>query len=111
MLGKGRVLEVIWVLVIFLTVLCGIGWYLFYRSVKVMFQLDQMISAIIPVLSSYSQDLDRMSTGDLLTDHPEVKTFHRRNLLALRQINEVIDELKQGREQPPKKELPRPDVE
>lgn len=100
----------IWILVVVLLIVGGIGWYLFYRSVKVMFEFDQILGEVGSVLSSYSQDLEKLSSGDLLLDHPEVRAFHKRNLLAVQEINTVVEEIKRGRPETPREMLPRPDV-
>jgi hypothetical protein len=100
-----------WILLVIATLAGATGWYLFYRSVKIALGFDEFFQAVFGVLSSYSVDLAKMSKGDLLLDHPEVRAFHRRNLLALQEINAVLEDIKQGRPEAPKENLPRPDVE
>lgn len=100
----------IWIVITLLLVVAATGWYLFYRSVRVMFSFDQILGEVARVLSSYSQDLEKLSSGDLLLDHPEVRAFHRRNILVIEEINTVVEEIKKGRPETPKEMLPRPDV-
>lgn len=99
------------VVVCLLVAVASVGWYLFYRSARVMFEFDQLFGDLTTVLMTYSDDLARMSKGDLLLDHPEVRAFHKRNLLALQEINAVLDNVKKGRLEAPKENLPRPVVE
>lgn len=100
----------VWILVTFLTLAGVSGWYLFYRSAKIALGFDEFFQEVFGILSSYSEDLAKMTNGDLLLDHPEVRAFHKRNLLALQQINAVLDEIKKGRQEAPKEIGPRPDV-
>lgn len=99
-----------WILLLVVTLLGGAGWYLFYRSARVMFNFDQVLGEVGRILGSYAVDLAKLSSGDLLLDHPEVRAFHKRNILALEEINAVIDDIKQGRPEGPRETLPRPDV-
>ena len=99
-----------WIAFTLLVVIAGMGWYLFYRSAKIAFGFDEFFQSVFTILSTYSEDLTRMSKGDLLLDHPEVRAFHKRNLQTLQEINVVLDEIKQGRSEAPKEIGPRPDV-
>lgn len=99
------------IVIVLLTLFAGAGWYLFYRSVNVMFNFDQLFGEVTDVLQRYAVDLAKMSKGDLLIDHPEVRAFHKRNLVALEEINAVLEEVKKGRHEGPKELSPRPDVE
>lgn len=95
------------VIVSIFTVVC---WALLIRAARVILSLDEMLQEISEVLSRYSQDLSKLTAGDLLLDHPEVREFQHRNLLALEEINNVVENIKRGRPKPPEENLPKPDV-
>lgn len=86
-----------------------------FRAFRRLLQFDDIFQGIMPVLDSYSKDLEEMSSADLdgiLTDHPEILAFHRRNLAAKRDIESVVDSVtKMGPERREAPALPRPDME
>lgn len=88
---------------------------LLYRATQRLLQFDDIFQSIHPVLSEYSDDLKRMSSGDLdgiLVDHPEILAFHRRNLAARVAVESIVDSVTKTRPERKKKpRLPRPDME
>lgn len=98
------------VLIILLILIGGTGWYLAIRSMRVMLNQDQNWSDVVELLWEYATELEKLTSGDILTDHPEVLKFHRLNLVVLGKIKEVV-ESNRRRVEEPKQQLPRPDVE
>lgn len=106
--------EVTWV------VLCLLGMplvtcaYLLRKATLRLLQFDMIWDMVTGDLLEYERDLRRMSSGDLLVDHPEVLAFHRRNQAALRAVSEGLRQIVDARGvQPPgpPEVLPRPEVE
>lgn len=101
--------------IIFLLLLVAALSILLVRATKRLLQFDDIWQGILPELESYSADLARMASADLdgiLVDHPEVLTFHKRNLRAKKVIESILDSVTQmtpERKKPPA--LPRPDME
>ncbi len=97
------------VILVLLTLIASGGWYLFYRTAAALFKFDAAWTGLMKELQTYSIDLKRMASGDLLTDHPEVLAFHKRNMGVLEAIERVVADAKI--EPVGQRQLPRPDVE
>lgn len=99
----------IWV-TIFLLFYSNLMTYLFIRSVKRLFQFDNMWTSVTDTLQEYQGDLGKMLSGEILVDHPEVAAFHRRNTRALQDITGLVDGSRELGPQTKKEPLPRPEV-
>ena len=90
---------------------------LLYRASRRLLQFDDLFQGTIAVLDSYSSDLVEMSSADLdgiLVDHPEVITFHKRNMRARRELQSALDSITSVfPRKPPRRDpkLPAPDME
>lgn len=84
---------------------------LLVRAARRLLEFDEIWQRIMPVLFEYAEDLRKLLSLDLLTDNPEVVEFHRRNMRALRELDEVTKSVRAVA--PPRSDqpLPRPDVE
>jgi hypothetical protein len=85
---------------------------LLVRAARRLLEFDAVWQQIMPVLFGYAEDLRKMLSLDLLTDNPEVIAFHKRNVRALTELDEVVKSVRgvappRASDQP----LPRPDVE
>lgn len=101
--------------VIFLLIVVFALGYVVYVGSRRLLQFDSLFQEITAVLDGYSTDLVRMTSADIdgiLTDHPEVKTFHLRNMRARSDVQSALDtitEITPRRKKAPA--LPRPDME
>jgi hypothetical protein len=85
---------------------------LLVRAARRLLEFDTVWQRIMPVLFGYAEDLRKMLSLDLLTDNSEVVAFHKRNVRALLELDEVTKSVRDVA--PPKvsdQPLPRPDVE
>ena len=96
--------------IIILLIIGGAGWYAAVRSIKVMLRQDTDWSEVVELLGEYGYELEKLTSGDILTDHPEVLKFHKLNMMVLGRIAKVV-ESNRRRVEEPKQKLPRPDVE
>lgn len=90
--------------------------YFLYVGAKRLLQFDALFQRIFLALESYSTDLVRMTSSDLdnvLTDHPEVISFHMRNMRARLEVQNALEDIAKIVPSRRKKDnsLPRPDVE
>lgn len=86
--------------------------FVLIRMSKRLIQFDIIFERIGPVLAEYSMDLTKMTNSGLLIDHPEVRTFHRRNIEALQSLKDITLEVTDGKPIPPKESIgKRPEVE
>lgn len=89
--------------------------YFLYNGARRLLQFDDLFQGIASTLASYSSDLVRMTSSDIdsvLTDHPEVISFHMRNMRARLEVQGVLEEVTRAtprRRKAPA--LPRPDME
>lgn len=81
------------------------------RAVKRLLQFDMIWEQIMPVLFTYSEDLRKMLSADLLVDNPEVLAFHKRNMRALLELDEITRIVQTTTPAKEKSKLPRPDSE
>lgn len=101
-------------LIVAVLVILGQG-YLLYRGATRLLQFDELFQRVAMTLEDYSEDLVRMTSADIdgiLTDHPEVKAFHLRNMGARRDIRLALEDV--TRHTPRRRKapaLPRPDME
>ncbi len=109
-----------WVLAVLLVAIASmalVSGFLLYRAARRLLQFDEVFQGLIPLLDEYSGDLVRMTSADLdgiMVDHPEVLSFHRRNMRARRDIQLVIDSITSISPRPPRRsdpKLPLPDME
>lgn len=96
-------------------VILGQG-YLLYKAARRLLQFDELFQRIGVTLEGYSEDLAKMTSADIdsvLTDHPEVRMFHLRNMAARKDVQNALEEV--TRQTPPRRRkapaLPRPDLE
>ncbi len=96
-----------------LSVLINVGMgLLLFRATRRLLQFDDIWRSILPELQSYTIDLKKMASGDVLQDHPEVVKFHRRNLRALKALESIVDSIVNEQPAvPPQPALPRPEAE
>lgn len=89
----------------------GVLGVLLTRAARRLLEFDSIWEQAMPVLFNYSEDLRKMLSLDLLTDNPEVVAFHKRNVRALIELDEVTKSVRAAA--PPRsiQPLPRPDVE
>ena len=89
--------------------------YVLVRLSQRLLQFDSLFQDVMSILDSYSTDLVRMTSADIdsvLTDHPEVISFHMRNTRASLEIKRALGEI--SKITPPRRKapaLPKPDVE
>lgn len=81
------------------------------RAIRRLLQFDMIWEQIMPVLFTYSEDLRKMLSADLLVDNPEVLAFHRRNVRALLELDEITRVVQTTTPTKEKSRLPRPDME
>lgn len=84
---------------------------LLVRAARRLLEFDEIWQRIMPVLFEYAEDLRKLLSLDLLTDNPEVVEFHRRNMRALRELDEVTKSVRAVAPPRGDQPLPRPDVE
>ena len=103
---------VLYFLLVLLIITNSITGVLLFRGGRRLLQFDDIFQEILPELQNYSADLRKLSSGDLLLDHPEVVTFHKRNLRALKSLESIIDSVASVTPKQVKPlALPRPEVE
>lgn len=85
--------------------------YFLLRAIKRLLQFDMIWEQIMPVLFTYAEDLRKMLSADLLTDNPEVLAFHKRNVRALLELDEITRIVQTTTPTKEKSKLPRPDME
>jgi hypothetical protein len=81
-----------------------------YRLAVRLLQFDEVFSSISPVLQMYGEELLKMSKGDLLIDHPEVRAFHQLNVGMLKSLEFLTNSVTSVKPKPKKPALPRPVV-
>jgi len=103
----------IWVVVFLVLSLIANGalGVLLFRAAKRLLEFDSIWQQIMPVLFGYAEDLRRMLSLDLLTDNPEVVSFHNRNVRALEEIDQITRAVRSAAPPRDDRPLPRPDVE
>lgn len=99
----------IWIIIPFLFLWASAATFLALRFAMRTLQFDRLWDELNSELESYSSDLERMTRGDILTDHPEVLLFHKRNRRALVAINDAL-ESSRGRRPKEPEVLPNPPV-
>lgn len=85
------------IIVALLGALLAIATFLLIRATRRLLEFDELWDDVTTVLIAYESDLRVMSSGDLsevAMDHPEIITFHRRNLRALSDIEKITRSLK-----------------
>lgn len=91
--------------------------WLLIRASRRLLQFDDLFQRTVDVLDSYSSDLTRMVSADIdgiLADHPEVESFHRRNMSVRHDIGVILEMLTAVTPRRPKRpdaKFPRPDLE
>lgn len=91
-------------MIVFLSIFLGliiialaVSIFLLTRAARRLLEFDKLWDDVTDVLLGYELDLRKMSSGDLsetVMDHPEILTFHRRNLKALSDIGRLTEDLK-----------------
>lgn len=85
---------------------------LLFRATKRLLDFDFIWNSIVEELITYEEDLEKMSSGDILIDNPDVMAFHKRNRKALRAVSAAVKSVVETRApRPAKPVLPRPEVE
>jgi hypothetical protein len=100
-----------WIAVSFLAGMVVVLSFVTVRLARRLLQFDEIWQQVLPVLFDYADDLRKMVSADLLLDNPEVVALHKRNMRALREMDDAVKTV-QGLTPPKQRiELPRPDME
>lgn len=104
------------VIIFFLVLLICLLVSLLVRASRRLLQFDDLLQETLHVLDRYSDDLLKMTSGNIdgtLVDNPEVMGFHARNVRTRLEIQGAVDAIStvSPRRRNVDVNLPRPDVE
>lgn len=89
-----------WILVVILLLVSGVLGYLLVRAARRLLEFDDLMQVIVEPMQEYQEELAKIAQAEgLLTDHPEVISFHRANVIMLAKIRSAIASIQEVRPQ------------
>lgn len=88
------------------SVLLNVSFFLLlFRASKRLLQFDLLLGQVAQTLFDYGTDIRNVVKEGVLQDHPEIVSFHRRNVRALAEIDaavKTLEQVKPRKIEPPK---------